>query len=214
MINLWGSKESPFVRKVMISLYEKNLDFKQMEVLPSSFLNVIKQDPETRFKEISPLGKIPAIEIDDFHIADSAIIIQYLEHKFSQATKLYPSQIENYAQALWLERFSDDELAKVATRRLFYEIYGKPLAFGTKPDEKLVKIAKEKQLPPLLEYLNTCIQKNTYFVGNEFSIADIAITTQLLALEMANIRIDEILYPNLHEYFKNIKSRESIKKII
>ena len=214
MINLWGSKESPFVRKVMISLYEKNLDFKQMEVLPSSFLNVIKQDPETRFKEISPLGKIPAIEIDDFHLADSAIIIQYLEHKFAQATKLYPSQIENYAQALWLERFSDDELAKVATRRLFYEIYGKPLAFGTKPDEKLVKIAKEKQLPPLLEYLNTCIQKNTYFVGNEFSIADIAITTQLLALEMANIRIDEILYPILHEYFKNIKSRESIKKII
>lgn len=213
-IVLWGTKASPFVRKVILALYEKELSFEQLEVLPSSFLKVIKKDPNAKFSAISPLGKIPAIEIDNFHLADSAVIIQYLEHKFAQTTKLYPTQVENYAKALWLERFSDDELAKVATRRLFYEIYGKPLAFGSKPDEKLVKIAKEKQLPPLLKYLDTCIQNNTYFVENEFSIADIAITTQLLALEMANIAVDDMLYPNLHKYFNNIKNRPSVQKII
>ena len=97
-IVLWGTKASPFVRKVMLALYEKELSFEQLEVLPSSFLKVIKKEPLEKFSTISPLGKIPAIEIDNFHIADSAIIIQYLEHKFAETTKLYPTEVENFAK--------------------------------------------------------------------------------------------------------------------
>lgn len=211
-IILWGTKVSPFVRKVMISLHEKELNFEQIEILPSSFLKVLGKKVDTKFERMSPLGQIPAIEIDDFYISDSSVIIKYLEHKFETSQSLYPKNIEEYAKVQWLENFSDNSLAKIATRRLFYECYAKPKAFGSKPDEKLIDLASEKQLPILLRYLENQIKDNDYFVGNKFTTADIAITTQLLALEMAKINIDK--YECLKNYFTKIKSRPSIKSII
>jgi len=212
-IKLWGIKSSPFVRKVMVVLYEKNIDFQQIEVMPSSFAKVTRLPIQDRFQEISPCGRIPAIEVNNFYIADSAVINQYLEHKFVHTNKLYPKDPDNYAKALWLERFSDNDLAKIATRRIFYEAYAKPLAFGKVSDQDLLKKAIDTQLPPLLEYLETQIKDKQYFIANNFSIADIAITTQLLALEMANFELNRELYPALCNYYKNIKTRPSIAKI-
>ncbi|MEE3003197.1 MAG: glutathione S-transferase family protein [Pseudomonadota bacterium] len=213
-IKIWGIKSSPFVRKVMITLYEKNLAFSQEEVLPDSFMVLMKQKSNPRFLEISPLGRIPAIEVDDFYVSDSAVIMKFLEQKFPDEIALYPNKLEELAKVLWLENFSDNDFARVATRRIFYEAYGKPKAFGINANSDLLKKAIEEQLPPLLCYLENNLSNKSFFVGSQLSAADIAITTQLLALELANYNIDNSKYPKLDNFLNKMKTRASIKKLL
>ena len=81
-ITLWGVGVSPYTRKAMVALAEKGLEYEQKEILPKVLLQATDQPVPERFDAISPLGKIPAIEIDDEALCDSAIIASYLQQKY------------------------------------------------------------------------------------------------------------------------------------
>ena len=67
----------------------------------------------------------------------------------------------------------------------------KPNVLKQQPDEDIVDMAVKKSLPALLEFLNNEVENKQWFVGNSFSAADIAISTQLLALEMSGYTLSE-----------------------
>lgn len=69
-MKLYGSSLSPFVRKVLVALAEKEVAF---EHVPLRF-----HDPDRDFQAASPLGKIPALRDGDFRLADSSAIVHYL----------------------------------------------------------------------------------------------------------------------------------------
>lgn len=50
---LFGTSVSPFVRKVLVYMEEKGISFENEPVNPFA--------PPENYKEISPLGKIPAL---------------------------------------------------------------------------------------------------------------------------------------------------------
>ncbi len=68
------SPTSPFVRKVMVSLHELGLlDRVELE-------NTNVWDPETDIGLTNPLGKVPALTLDDGHIVyDSPVVCEYLD---------------------------------------------------------------------------------------------------------------------------------------
>lgn len=213
-IVLWGVSVSFYVRKVMVALEEKQLNFKQNEILPSILLKATSQAIPREFAKISPFGKIPAIEIDDFVLTDSAAIAGYLDREFNHGIALYPKDPESYGKALAFEHFSDQILTEVAYKKIFLEKMIKPQILNTKPEEDLIKHAIEKELSPLLDYLNQSVEKSEWMAGKEFSMADIAITTQLLALEMSGVIIDKKRWNDLNAYFKRTISRPSFHRIL
>src|SRR5215470_15151125 len=79
---LLGGSVSPFVRKVRVVLGEKGLDYKHEQVNPFG--------PPPGWREISPLGRIPAFRDGDKVINDSSVICQYLERRFPKPA-LYPA---------------------------------------------------------------------------------------------------------------------------
>ena len=60
-----GSPISPFVRKVMLALNEKGVSYEHQDANPFA--------PPDGFREISPLGRIPAFRHDDRVINDSSV---------------------------------------------------------------------------------------------------------------------------------------------
>src|SRR3981189_3033507 len=80
---VFGTSVSPFVRKVRIVLTEKGLLYRHENV------NVAK--PPDGWRELSPLGKIPAFKDCDRALAGSSVICAYLEHRFPMPP-LYPSE--------------------------------------------------------------------------------------------------------------------------
>lgn len=212
-ITLWGTGVSPYVRKVIVALAEKNIAYEQNEILPKVLLQATGQMVPETFDKISPLGKIPILQIGDFAIADSAVIIAYLDKKFTSGNPLYPDNPEAFARTLWFERYSDTALADVIHRKLFAELVVKPKVLNQQPDLVLVDQTKKHELPLVMDYLNQAVKQYQWIAGNEFTIADIAITTQLLALKLTGFEFKNNPWDNVNQYFSRVTSRPSFAKI-
>jgi glutathione S-transferase len=213
-IILWGVSISPYVRKVMVALAEKELPYEQREILPKILLNATGQSIPVDFEKTSPLGKIPALQVGDFCVADSAVIAGYLDKKFVTSNKLYPIQAEGYARALWFEYYADTTLTEVAYKKIFLELVVKPKVLNIEPNLTLVEQAKNNELPPMLDYLENSVKQFDWIAGNEFSMADIAIAVQLLALQIAGFALSNARWPQLNFYLAKITDRPSFQKVI
>ena len=211
-IILFGVKASPYVRKVMVALKEKQLSFEQKETFPKVLLEKMNQVVPRDFDRASPLGKIPALQVGDFCISDSAVIAQYLDAKFPTTLSLYPAQPEHRGNALWFEKYADTALTEVVYKKLFIQCVIKPVILKKQPNTEVVEAAISEELPPLLDYLEQSICDKSWFAGDAFSMADIAITTQLLALKMAQVELNSEQWPQLSSYFNKIMSRSSFSE--
>ena len=71
-MKLYTNSASPFARKCRVIAHELGLKLEEIRTLPM-------QDPE--FRRINPLGKIPALVLDDGSVLiDSPVICEYLNH--------------------------------------------------------------------------------------------------------------------------------------
>ena len=107
---LYGSFGSPFVRKVAVALGEKSIAYDHDPIVPFG-LNL-------EYRKISPLGKIPAFRDGDRTLADSSVIIAYLE-RIHPEPPLYPSDPYDYARSLWYEEYGDGGLAPIMGPKIF-----------------------------------------------------------------------------------------------
>lgn len=211
---LWGVSLSPYVRKIMVALDEKGITYEHREILPKSLLQATGQAVPVDFNEASPLGKIPALQVGNFFTADSAVIAHYLDRKFHSGNKLYPANPEHYARALWFEHYSDTVLTETIYKKLFLETVVKPNVLNIQPNIDLLEEAKVNELPALLDYLENAVTHFTWIAGDDFSMADIAISTQLIALQMSGFEIATSRWKFLRKYLENVTARPSFKKIL
>jgi glutathione S-transferase len=204
MAILHGVPPSPFVRKVRAFLAEKGLPYELRPVPPFPPANAT---PE--FRRMSPLGKVPAYSEGDFSISDSSVICAYLERTHAEAP-LYPADARDYARALWLEEYADTKMAETLGAVFFNRIV-KERFLGQKSDEAVVRRALDEQLPGVLDYLEGQLGDASYLVGGRFSIADIAVCTQLQQLRHAGETLAAARWPRLAAYAERILSRPSFK---
>ena len=81
-MKLLASLTSPYARKVRIALAEKKIEYALVQVSPAS-------DEET-IAAINPLGKIPALIVEDgLYVYDSPVIVEYLD-SVSPVSRLIP----------------------------------------------------------------------------------------------------------------------------
>jgi glutathione S-transferase len=205
MPTLYGVPASPFVRKTMVALAEKGIAYEREDVIP---VNV-----SAEYKKISPLGKIPAFRDGDVELADSSVIIAYLE-KLKPAPALYPTDAKDYARALWFEEYGDGGLAPLVGPKVFFQKIVGPLIFKQATDEAVVRKAVDEELPPLFDYLESQLGSGDWLVGKSFSIADIGVATQLTQLSLAGEPPDAKRWPKLTAYFERTVARPSFKDAI
>ncbi|HWA92281.1 MAG TPA: glutathione S-transferase family protein [Rhizomicrobium sp.] len=205
---VYGGSVSPFVRKVRIVLAEKGQAYSLEQISPFN--------PPPDFRDISPLGRIPAFRDTDLpepnHLSDSSVICDYIEQKFP-APALYPAAPYHRARALWFEEYADSILAETMGRGFFFERVVKKL-LKSQPDEEVCRRTLTEKLPPLFDYLSKELGGNDYLVGNAFSIADISVATMLVNFEHAGGAIDAARWPNLAAYCKRLHARPSFKACI
>jgi glutathione S-transferase len=207
-LTIYGSTVSPFVRKVRVVMAEKGLVYSIDPISPFR--------PPPEFRDISPLGRIPAFRDSDLpepnHLSDSSVICDYLEHKYPSPA-LYPGDPYARARALWFEEYADSILAETTGRGFFFERIVKKIMKG-ETDEALCQATLTERLPPLFDYLQGQLGDGEYLAGGAFSIADIAVATMLVNFEHAGGEIDVARWPALAAYVKRIHERPSFKACI
>lgn len=191
MAIVYGLPPSPYVRKVMLAHAFKNVSYELAPTFPGS--------EDASFREASPLGKIPAYRVNDsFGFSDSAVITAYLERAHPE-NALYPVDANDYAQALWLEKYNDTKLSEVTAALYFQRVVG-PAFFEHTTEEERVSDLITNLIPAQLTYLEQTLANNTYFVGNTFTIADLVIGASLMSLEHADFTIDKATWPALAKF--------------
>jgi glutathione S-transferase len=200
MLKIYGVAPSIHTRKVIIAALEKNIQYEIQPVFPF--------DPPAGWQSLSPTGRIPAVEDDGFALADSSVIVAYLEKKYPQ-TVLLPLQSREHAQALWVEEYCDGQIAPHVIA-LFQQRILAPQVRQEPPDESVIADILTNKLPGNFDYLETLLQ-GEYAVGNSLTIADITIASNLLTYHYLGCALDEKRYPRLIAHFQRMLRRASFQ---
>jgi len=189
-IKVHGHPLSPFVRKVLLTLEIKGIEYESIPVFPG--------DSSPQFRAISPLGKIPILQHDDFTTPDSSVICRYLERVFPNPP-IYPADPKLEARALWVEEYADTKVIENCAG-LFQQRFLFPKMMGKPTDQAVVDNILTNGMPPVLAYLESIAPESGYFVGNALSIADIAVVTCFLQAQYGDFAVDAKQYPKLARY--------------
>lgn len=206
MPTVYGVNASPFVRKVRIALIEKGIPYELETVFPGPMA-----PPD--FRQMSPLGKVPAFRDGDRTLSDSSVICAYLE-RIHPAPALYPSDAYEYARALWFEEWADGGLVAVAGPKIFFQRIVAPRFFGRATDEEVVRKAIDEELPPLLDYLEGQLTGGEFLVGGSFTIGDIGVLSQFVNLAHAGVTPDPGRWPKVAAYVARGFARPSFAALI
>ncbi len=138
----------PYVQRAMIILEEKNIPF------DVEYINLM--EPPVWFHDISPLGKVPVLLVDDKPLFESMVICDYLD-EITEGS-LYPEEIFEKAQnRSWIE-FGNDILSTT-------------FDFLRTDDQKKFNLCIET-LTDRFEILEEEFTNGDYFNGADFSIID------------------------------------------
>lgn len=201
---LIGVALSPYVRKVRVALAEKSLDYEHDPMVPFGVSEA--------YKRMHPLGKVPTFEDGERVIPDSSAILVYLE-AMEPEPALFPSDAYERARAVWLEELADTGLAN-GCGAVFQERFLAPRYFGRAPDETRVGTATGEILPPLFDYLERALGDADWLVGGRFSVADLAVGSQLANLFHAGVEVDASRWPALAAWAERTHARPSFKALL
>jgi glutathione S-transferase len=201
---LFGSSISPFSRKVLMYAAEKGIVLEHRPVSPHA------DDPQ--FVAASPFGRIPALQDDDYTLADSTAIVSYLEAKFP-APPLLPLEPKARGKAIWFEEYADTVMFPVATV-IFANRVLLPKMLKMPGDAAKATELEANQVPPQFAYLESVLPAEGFLVGDGLTIGDIAVTCMLINLAHSGVPVEAGQYPKLAAYYARLTARPSVSELI
>ena len=203
MIKLYGANASPFVRKVMAVLAIKQLPYDHIPSMPFS--------GDKELARVSPLSKVPALIDGDLNIADSKVICRYLESAYPEVP-VYPTDLQQRARADWLEEYCGTALTEAAAG-IFFQRFMRPNVFKQPADEELVDKIINKDLPPMLDYLESQVPAEGFFFG-ELTVADLAVASPFVNAGYAQYTIDSARWPKVSALVERVKAHSAMAPLL
>ena len=201
---VYGSSLSPFVRKLLVICAEKGIEVENRVAGPGA-------PPPEGFLEASPFRKIPAIDDDGFTLSDSSAIAHYLEAKYPEP-RLIPQEPQARGRAVWFDEFCDTIVFASGVKVFFNRVVG-PLV-GLPHDVSVAEKVEAEEVPEHLAYLDKVAPETGWLVGEDFSLADAAVGSVLVNLQLAGCKVCEETYPRLTAYLARAHARPSLKSIL
>jgi glutathione S-transferase len=203
MLKVHGVHGSPFVRKVLITLELKGLEYGMVTQMPFS--------GDENYKKLNPLGKIPTLVDGNLIVGDSKVICRYLESAYPDVP-FYPAGLADKAMADWYDDFASGPVAELAAG-IFFQRFMRPRAFKQDPDEALITNIIDKKLPPLLNYIEGQLPSEGYVFG-AFSIADLTLVTPFVNAAYAGYEVCGNTYPKFASLIKAVKAEPAVATIL
>ena len=197
-MKLIGSNTSPYVRKARLVLLEKNI--------PHTYLVDPPSDPKSEVYRVNPLGRVPALILDDGTcVFDSPVIAEYAD-TLNDSPILIPR---------------NDALARMRVKRW------EALADGIMDSAIVIRNeqlrAKEMQLTATLDLHSSAISRTLEYIaaqlgqrewceGNSITLGDLALVSALAYLDLRQAVGDwRGAHPNLATWYKRMSARPGIQ---
>ena len=198
-----GVHGSPFVRKVLITLELKGLDYEMVTQMPFT--------DDEEYKKLNPLGKIPTLADGALILGDSKVICRYLESAYPEVP-FYPTNKADRAMADWYDDFASGAVAELAAG-IFFQRFMRPRALKQEPDEALIANIIDNKLPSLLSYIEGQLPSEGYLFET-FSIADLTLVTPFVNASYAGFDVCSDTYPKFATLIRAVKSEPAVATIL
>jgi glutathione S-transferase len=206
MISVIGSYVSPFVRKVLVCLELKQLEYRIDPITP--FFG------DERFARLSPLRRVPVLSDDRVTLCDSTVIAQYLEDRYPERYALYPSDVADRARARWLEEYADTRVADVLIWGIFNKAVLEPGIWGQPRDLDAIERLMQQELPSVLDYLEEQVPERGFLLDAvRIGIADISLATAFRNLGFARQRIDAVRWPRAASFVDRVLAQPAFTRL-
>jgi len=200
MIKLYGVKPSNYYSLAKAILLEKGLAFEESTQPPSQ---------EEDFLQKSPMGKMPAIEVDGVYISETFAIAAWAERTQPEPA-LLPSDPIEAAKVIELCCHLKLDVELVARRLLPAAFFG-----ATASDEVLE--TTEADLEKGMKAVARLFQGKPYAAGGSFTLADLFTfyTFGLSSSIIQTIYSKDLLagYPQISKLMSELASRPSISQV-
>ncbi|MCB1939343.1 MAG: glutathione S-transferase N-terminal domain-containing protein [Rhodocyclaceae bacterium] len=183
MMNLYSGTTDPFSHRCRIVLFEKGMDFQVIDV-------DLDHKPED-IAVINPYNRVPVLVDRDLVLHEANIINEYIDERFPHPQLMPPDPILRAKARQLLHSFEQELFSDIAT-----------LEKNLKGADKVRASIRDQltQLAPILA-------NQTFLLGEEFSMLDVAVAPLLWRLEHYGIDLPKAAVP-LMKYAERIFSRQ------
>lgn len=205
-ITVHGTSLSPWVRRILLTLEEKGLEYDTVNVVPLG-------EPDPEFLKISPLGKVPVLEIDGQFLPDSLAGCAFLDSVHAEPA-LFPADGWQRAWMLWLCDFLSTGLFIKVEMPLFIQRFVNPNFLNQDPDQASIDQALQA-MPAIFDYLEGQLDGGkTFLLGDTISLADITAGSVFINFRHAGEEVDASRWPVLADYVSRLHQRPSFFRIL
>lgn len=190
-MTLYTSSNDLFCHRIKIILAEKDIHV--------DVVDVVSENKMEELYELNPYGGVPTLMTKDLIVYEPNVIFEYLEERFPCPPLLSVFPLQR-AQARMLCKRIDIQWIPHLTN-----------ALNAKSED--VRQANKISLIKILFSLVPTLSKQSYLLGNEFTIADCSLATLLYNLPKLNIYLPEKAKP-LIKYARRLFARQSFKESI
>lgn len=201
MITLHHLEQSRSFR-ILWALEELNLEY---QIKFYRRLATLAAPPE--LKQIHPLGKAPVLTDQDQNIAESAVILEYLQEQYDPQQQFKPQERADLQQYRYWMHYAEGSLMPLLVMQLVMNNVPQHVPFLVKPVAKKITAGVkagfiQPRLKDHIQFLETYLASHDYFAGT-FSFADIQMSFPLQAL-MTRAHGN---YPNIQAFLQRIAQR-------
>ncbi len=184
----------PYVQRAVIALQEKGVAFDRVYIDLSN--------KPAWFRQLSPLGKVPLLKIDDDTVIfESAVICEYLEE--TQPNPLHPTDpLHRARHRAWIEFGS----------AILSDVWG----FETGKDAATVT-AKAAALKAKFDRIEASLGDGPYFAGERFSLVDAAFGPVFRYFDVFDTIIEHDIFsdtPKVRAWRRALAARPSVRDAV
>lgn len=200
MIKLYGLRMSNYYGLAKALLIEKGVDFEEVKRPPSQ---------EEDFLTLSPMGKMPAIEVDGVYLSESIAIANYLENLQPQPA-LLPADAMQAAKVMELVCHLKLDIELVARRLLPQVLFKKPVSEET-------KTAVKADLARGMKAVDRLLIGAPYAAGSNVTLADFytfycfGLATGMVQAVFGENLLDG--YPNIQKVIDVMAEHPSVQRV-
>lgn len=197
-LTLYYHPLASFCHKVLIALYENDVEFERR------FINLADEADRAELQALWPMGKFPVIRdhARNRDVAESSIIIEYIDHFFAGERPLIPSEWEDALDVRLWDRFFDNYVHGPMQQIVGDRLRG---AQGDLTNER-------STLDTAYGMIDKRMASRTWVAGPGFSMADCAAVPALFYASTLQPFPSGCIH--LAAYFERLMERPSVRRTI
>ena len=184
MMTLYSGTTDPYSHRCRIVLFEKGMDFQVIDV-------DLANKPED-LAVINPYNQVPVLVERDLVLSEANIINEYIDERFPHPQLMPPDPVMRARARLYLHEFEKGLFSHIAD-----------IESG---DPQKAEAARKAISDNLTLYLVPILTKQSYLLGDDYSMLDVAVTPLLWRLTHYGIKLPNQASPLL-KYAERLFSR-------